>query len=185
MTDGLATSDHQNKSVEGIFAQCGTFQFTKNFTADAVQEANGFDSYAHWCNNCQKPCTHGSTVAIEKLSCCQNWQEFFTLTSADAPAGSTRPPSHADKSRQSPGPGGGEKRRGGNMLDKWSLQQQSSKLIKSIIYCFVNSKTEKEIPVSLETGSLHASSTEFWLKDFPLWFSIRDVFQTFLLSRHV
>lgn len=43
MTDGLVTSDHQNKSVEGIFAQYGTFQFTKNFTADAVQEANGFE----------------------------------------------------------------------------------------------------------------------------------------------
>lgn len=43
MTDGLATSDHQNKSVEGIFAQYGTFQFTKNFTADAVQEADGFE----------------------------------------------------------------------------------------------------------------------------------------------
>lgn len=43
MTDGLATSDHQNKSVEGIFAQYGTFQFTKNFTADAVQEENGFE----------------------------------------------------------------------------------------------------------------------------------------------
>lgn len=68
MTDGLATSDHQNKSVEGIFAQYGTFQFTKNFTADAVQEASGFDSYSHWCNNCQKPCTHGSTVVMEKLS---------------------------------------------------------------------------------------------------------------------
>lgn len=28
-----------------------------------------------------------------------------TLTSADAPAGWTRPPSHEDKSKQSPGPG--------------------------------------------------------------------------------
>lgn len=71
-------------------------------------------TYAPRCHNWQKTLRAriNSADGKSRTHVRSGRSAILTLTSADAPAGSTRPPSHADKSRRSPGPGG-EKEGGG------------------------------------------------------------------------